>query len=52
MTCIRYQKLTHYLHVSDRANEQAPNSADDKKYKIHSVLNIVRDSFAESYKPG
>ena len=49
MTCRRYQKLTQYLHVSDRDNEPAQNSADyDKLYKIHPVLN----SFAESYKPG
>ena len=46
MTCRRYQKLTQYLHVSDRANEPAQNSADyDKLYKIHPVLNIVQDSF-------
>ena len=51
MTCRRYQKLTQYLHVSDRANEPAQNSADyDKLYKIHPVLNMVQDSFAESYK--
>ena len=53
MTCRRYQKLTLYLHVSDRANEPAQNSADyDKLYKICPVLNMVQDSFAESYKPG
>ena len=52
MTCRRYQKLVPYLHVFDRANESAQNSADyDKLYKIHSVLNMVQDSFAESYKP-
>ena len=28
MTCRRNQKLTQYLHVSDRANELAQNSAD------------------------
>ena len=53
MICRRYQKLTQYLHVSDRDNEPAQNSADyDKLYKIHPVLNMVQDSFAESYKPG
>ena len=53
MTCRRWQKLTQYLHVSDRANEPAQNSADyHKLYKIHPVLNTVWDSFAESYKPG
>ena len=52
MICRRYQKLTQYLHVSDRANEPAQNSADyDKLYKIHPVLNMVQHSFAESYKP-
>ena len=53
VTCKRYQKLTQYLNVSDRANEPAQNSADfDKLYKIHPVLNMVQDSFAENYKPG
>ena len=53
MTCRRYQKLIQYLHVSDRANDPAQNSADyDNLYKIHPVLNMVQDSFAESYKPG
>ena len=53
MACRRYQKLTHYLHVPDRANELAWNSADyDKLYKIHPVFNKVWDSFPESYKPG
>ena len=53
MTCRRYQKQTQYLHVSDKANELAENSADyDKLYKICPVLNIVQGSFAESYKPG
>ena len=42
MTCRRFQKLTQYLHVSDRANEPAPNSADyDQLYNIHPVLNMV-----------
>ena len=42
MTCRRYQKLTQYLHVSDRFNEPTQNSADyDKLYKIHPVLNMV-----------
>ena len=53
MTSRRYQKLTQYLHVSDKANVPAQNSADyDKLYKIHPVLNMVWHSFAESYKPG
>ena len=53
MTCRRYQKLNQYLHVSNRANEPAWNSADcDKLYKIPLVLNMVWDKFAESYKPG
>ena len=53
MICRTYQKLTQYLHVSDRANEPAQNSAYyDKLYKIHPVLKMVQDSFAESYKPG
>ena len=52
MTCRSYQKLTQYLHVSDRANEPILNNADyDKMYKIFPVLNMVQDSFAESYKP-
>ena len=42
MTCRRYQRLTLYLHVFDRANEPAQNSADyDKLYNIHAVLNMV-----------
>ena len=45
MTCRRYQKLTQYLHVSERANEQAQNSADyDKLYKICPLLNMVQRS--------
>ena len=53
MTCRRYQQQTQYLHVSDRANEPAWNSADyDKPYKIHPVLNMVWNGFAEGYKPG
>ena len=49
----KYQKLPQYLHVSDRANEPAWNSADyDKLYKICPVLNIAQDSFAESWKSG
>ena len=53
MTCRRYQKLTQYMHLSDRANEPAQNSADyDKLQKIDLVLNMVWYSFAESYKPG
>ena len=42
MTCRRYQKLTQYLYVSDRANELAQNSDDYYKlYKICPVLNKV-----------
>ena len=53
MTYKRYQNLTQYLHLSDRANEPAQNTADyDKLYKIHPVFNMVKDSFAECYKPG
>ena len=53
MTCRRYQKLTQYLQVSDRANEPAQNGADyDKLYVICLVFNMVQDSFDESYKPG
>ena len=52
MICKRYQKLTQYLHVSDRANEPDQNSVDyDKLYKIHPVFNMVQDTFAESNKP-
>ena len=44
-----YQKLTQYLHVSDRANEPAWKSIDyEKLYKICPVLKLVWDSFAES----
>ena len=53
MTCRKYQKLTQYLHLSDRANGPVQNSADyDKLYKICPVFNMVWHSFAESYKPG
>ena len=53
MTYRRFQKLTQYLHVSNRSKELAQNSVDyDKLYKIHPVLNMVQDNFAESYKPG
>ena len=49
ITWWRYQKLTQYLHVSDKANELVWNSADhDKLYKICPVFNMVWDS----YKPG
>ena len=42
MTCRRYQKLTQYLHLSDRANGPVQNSADyDKLYKICPVFNMV-----------
>ena len=53
MTYRRYQKVNHYLHVSDRADQLDQNSADyEKSYKIHPVLNMLHNSFAESYKPG
>ena len=53
MKCRRYQKLTQYLYISDRANEPAQNSVDyDKLYKIHPMLSIVWDSFHESYMAG
>ena len=52
MTYRSYQKLSHYPHVSDRPSEPTWNSADyDKLYNIYPVLNMVQDSFAESYKP-
>ena len=53
MTCRRYQKLTQYLQVSNRANESAQYSADcDKLYKIHPMLNMVWYSFSDSYTSG
>ena len=52
MTSSRYRKLTQHLPVSDMANEPVKNSADyDKLYMIYPVLNMVQESFAESYNP-
>ena len=49
MTCRRYQKLSRYLHVADRANEPAQNGADyDKLYKIHPVLNMARTALLKA----
>ena len=49
----KIQKLTQCLDVSDEDSDPAQNNADyDPLYKIHPVLNMVWDSFAESYQPG
>ena len=49
----KISKVTQYLHVSDRANELACNSPHYNKWNtIHPVLNMICNSFAESYKPG
>jgi hypothetical protein len=50
-TIRRYEKLTEYLHVSDRTNE--PNRGDenyDKLYKVRPVLDMTKQSFSTKYK--
>lgn len=50
MTCNRFQKLTQYFHVADRAAEPAHGQPGyDKLYKVRPVIEHVTQSFAESY---
>ena len=43
----RYEKITEYLHVSDRNNE----NANDKLSKVRPVIDSLKESFQSSYKP-
>ena len=47
-----YEKLTEYLHVSDRENQPPRGSPQyDKLFKIRPVLNTMTETFAQYYKP-
>ena len=48
----RYENLTQYLHVSDRANEPRHKGDYDKLYKIRPVITMTQETFKEYYKPG
>ena len=53
MSRARFERLTRYLHVSDRENEPGRNEPNyDKLYKIRPVLEMVQQSFARYYKAG
>ena len=50
-TIRRYEKLTEYLHVSDRANESNRGDENyDKLYKVRPVLDMTKQSFSTKYK--
>jgi hypothetical protein len=52
MTSKRYEKITGYFHVSDRATEQGRNDdAYDKLCKVRPVINMAKERFSNSYKP-
>ena len=48
----RYERLTRYLHLSDRANEPQHQDGYDKLYKIRPIITMTQESFKEYYKPG
>ena len=48
MTRLRYEKLTQYLHVSDRANEPDHNDGYDRLYKIRPIITMTQ----QYYNPG
>ena len=52
MTRLRYEKLTQYLHVSDRANEPDHNDGYDRLYKIWPIITMTQQSFKQYYNPG
>ncbi|XP_062606783.1 piggyBac transposable element-derived protein 4-like [Saccostrea cucullata] len=52
MTSRRYEKITEYFHVSDRASEPARGTRNfDKLFKVREVLTMTKRKFNESYKP-
>jgi len=52
MTVRRYEKLTEYFHVSDRAAEPGRGVQNyDKLYKIRPVLEMAKHNFKNNYKP-
>lgn len=52
MTVRRYEKITEYFHVSDRANEPARRARNfDKLYKVREVITMARRNFNNNYKP-
>ena len=52
MPISRYEKLTQYLHVSDRASEPRHEGAYDKLYKIRPILTMTKETLKECYNPG
>ena len=42
MPISRYEKLTQYLHVSDRASEPRHEGAYDKLYKIRPIITMTK----------
>ncbi|XP_062583062.1 piggyBac transposable element-derived protein 4-like [Saccostrea cucullata] len=52
MTLRRYEKITEYFHISDRASEPARGSRNfDKLFKVREVLTMTKRKFIENYKP-
>lgn len=52
MTSKRYEKITEYFHVSDRATERGRNDDGyDKLCKVRPVINMAKERFSNSYKP-
>jgi len=52
MTANRFQKLTQYIHVADRASEPAKDAPDfDALYKLRPVIDHVSATFQEMYTP-
>jgi len=48
----RYEKLTEYFHVSNRAAEPARGEDNyDKLFKVRPVVNMAKDLFKRNYKP-
>ena len=48
MTCNRYEALTTYFHVSDRANE--PPNCQDKLYKVRPIYDAVKYNCKHRYQ--
>lgn len=52
MTVRRYEKLTEYFHVSDRATEPARGTPGyDKIYKVRPIIDMAKTNFKNNYKP-
>lgn len=50
MTCNRFQKLSQYFHVSDRAREPASGHPDyNRLYKIRHVMNTLARTFRNTW---